>query len=153
MRRLGTGVVLATTGTCLTILAAMAHSGATGIVKTRMEAMKSVASDMKLVGSMIKGDTALDGPVVMRAAQSIAEHARAIPDQFPEGSTEKPSEAMPVIWSQWDRFVALADDMATQADQLASVAGSSSDATAIKAAFGDLSRTCSACHEDFRMRR
>ena len=138
---------------CLMAPLALAHSGATGIVKTRMDAMKSVASHMKSVGAMLKDQSAIDNAKVIIAAKAIADHAKAIPEQFPEGSMQMPSEATPTIWTDWERFVVLADDMAALADTLAETAHSGNDASAVRQAFAALGRSCSACHEDFRVRR
>ena len=35
---------------------ALAHSGATGIVKQRMDAMKDIAAQMKLIGAMVRAE-------------------------------------------------------------------------------------------------
>ena len=129
---------------------AIAHSGATGVVKERMDLMKSVAEQMKTVGKMIKGEEAYAAGQVAAAADAIVGHAREIPGLFPEGSTDHPSEAMPAIWQDWDRFVELTNDMQRKAEALGASARQSADMKDIRPQFGALGKTCSACHEDFR---
>ena len=78
-----------------------AHSGATGIVKERMDLMKSIADQMKTVGKMIKGEEEFDVNRVVIAAGAIEAYAKLVPDLFPDGPVEAPSEALPAIWQDW----------------------------------------------------
>lgn len=64
---------------------AFAHSGASGIVKERMESMKSISAAMKTAGNMIRGRSEFDPEKAQGAAIEI-EHAAQIPNLFPEGS-------------------------------------------------------------------
>jgi cytochrome c556 len=72
---------------------------------------------------------------------------------FPEGSTEKPSEALPAIWQDWDEFVAISEQMKTDAKQLSEIAGAASSADAIKAQFAAVGKSCGSCHEKFRLKQ
>ncbi len=130
---------------------AYSHSGATGIVKHRMDAMSDIAKSMKAIGAMIKGETGFDAAVVKSAASSIAGHAERIPELFPEGSMDKPSEALPSIWEDWAGFTSIAKDMGREAKELAAAADGASQIDQIKAPFGALAKTCKACHSDFRL--
>ncbi len=129
---------------------ALAHSGAEGIVKERMELMKSIAGQMKMVGRMIKGEKDFVADQVAIAAEAIVGHAEKIPELFPEGSIEPPSEAVTAIWQDWDKFVRLTNDMKLKAQALGMSARQSEDIKDIRPQFGALGKTCSACHEDFR---
>lgn len=129
---------------------ALAHSGASGIVQERMELMKDIAGQMKQIGAMIKGKADFDAQAVHSAAGTVAAHAGEIPELFPEGSTEAPSEALPSIWRDWDAFTGLAADLEERADALAEAAASADGAGDIRPQFAEMGRTCSACHEDFR---
>lgn len=140
-----TAVVL--TGWCT---AALAHSGATGIVAERMEAMKDIAAQMKTLGTMLKGEREWDSETAASAASTIAGHAAEIPRQFPDGSVQPPSEARPAIWKDWDGFTETAQALESAAAALAETAWAAEDAAAIRPAFAAVGGTCSACHEDFR---
>lgn len=133
--------------------AALSHSGASGIVKERMDAMSAIAKGMKSVGAMMKGEAAYDAGTVKSAADEIAGHAKMIPHMFPEGSNKKPSEALPAIWTDWDKFAKLAGSMETSAQDLAKAAEAASSTDGIRAQFGALAKTCKACHEDFRLKK
>lgn len=98
---------------------AVGHEGATGIVKERMNAMKSMAAAMKAIGGMLKGKEGYD-------AEKIRPHARAIVTRsgstltklYPLGSLEHPSEARKEIWEQWPVFEKLASDLRAYAQAL-----------------------------------
>lgn len=93
-----------------TIAAAFAHSGATGIVKQRMDAMGKMAKAMEALTSIMRGDVAYDAQKVKENASVIKAHSgNAISSLFPEGSLNKPSVAKAEIWSDWDVFVELSD--------------------------------------------
>ncbi|WP_421880422.1 c-type cytochrome [Pacificispira sp.] len=99
---------------------AFAHSGATGVVKERMDAMMSMGKSMKAVAAMMRGEVAYDADAVREAAALIKQHSGdAMTELFPEGSTGHPSEAKPEIWSKWDEFSDLAGRLAVYADGLA----------------------------------
>lgn len=96
-----------------------AHSGATGKVKDRMEAMKEMGKAMKSVAPMMRGEADYDPDTVRQAAQAIARNAGdALTAHFPEGSIHGPSEALPAIWQDWDRFEALAMQLEVTAQGL-----------------------------------
>ena len=98
-----------------------AHSGAKGIVKERMESMKSIGAQMKKLGAIVKDPKLFDASQVQNSAKILQEHAEKIPELFPEGSNEKPSEARVEIWSDWDKFVSIANDLVKSAVDLQTV--------------------------------
>lgn len=133
--------------------AALAHGGASGIVKMRMDAMEAIGSQMKAVGGMLKSGE-LDPERATAAGQAIAGHGGdALTKLFPEGSNAAPSEASATIWQEWDRFSAYADDLEQAATAMAETAAAGGDRKAVAAAFGALAGTCKACHESFRLRK
>lgn len=104
--------------------AAFAHSGATGVVKDRMEAMKSMGEAIKRIKPMMSGEAKYDAAAVKKAAETIAAEAgAAMTDKFPEGSTDAPSEVLPRAWEEWDHFTALAAQLEMAADGLALASG------------------------------
>jgi len=130
---------------------AFAHSGATGVVLERMEAMKDIAAQMKRIGAMIKGTREYDAALAASAAELIVEHAETMPSLFPEGSIEGPSEARPSIWADWSGFTRSADDLAAAASALSQAAHGASEPAGITPHFAAVGKTCSACHQDYRL--
>ncbi|MDF1793561.1 MAG: cytochrome c [Thalassobaculaceae bacterium] len=125
-----------------------AHSGATGVVKERMDLMKALGGELKALAQMFKGETEFDPVVVEAKARAIeARASSAITSLFPDGSGGAPSKASAEIWSHWPEFEAKADELGTQASALAAVADAGPDAA--RRAFGKLAGACKSCHQDF----
>jgi len=61
-----------------------------------------------------------------------------------------PSEALPVIWQDWDGFQAIAADLARTSAAFAHDARNG--ASQLKLRFADVTRTCVACHKDYRLK-
>ena len=93
----------------ITTAVALAHGGATGIVKERMDAMGVMGDSVKTLSAMMRGETKYDEAVVRKEAARIKAHGgEAMTGLFPEGTDGAPSEAKPEIWSNWDEFETLA---------------------------------------------
>lgn len=134
-------------------IAAFAHTGAKGVVKQRMDAMGDIAEQMKLLGGMVQEKTAFDAGVAAKAASIVAGHAEEIPALFPEGSTDHPSEALPIIWTDWPRFEASAWKLAMDAAALGNAAQAADNADDIKATLAEVASSCKSCHEVFRLKK
>ncbi|XWN33057.1 MAG: cytochrome c [Devosia sp.] len=102
---------------------AVAHTGATGVVKERMDQMMAIGDANKALRAMFSGETPYDAVVVAQSAQTIRGHAgEALISLFPEGSLDGPTEAKPEIWENWDEFVTLANRLEHVAEGLARAA-------------------------------
>ena len=88
---------------CLSTVS-LAHEGAEGVVKERMDRFKENKKAMKAIKGNLAGDTA----VIAQKASEIEAWAKEMVNFFPEGSTQPPSEALPAIWKEFDRFTDLA---------------------------------------------
>jgi cytochrome c556 len=128
----------------------IAHQGATGVVKQRMDAMKSIAADMKILLQMDRKQRKFDARVASRAATAIAGHSSTMPGLFPKGSNAHPSEARKEIWTGWTEFSRLMKDMERAGKNYAQKAQSVAGVAALRGEFRALAASCSACHEKFR---
>ena len=130
---------------------ALAHEGATGVVKDRMDLMDTQKDAMKVIGDMAKGKKPFDAAAATKAATDIHTTAKKIPDLFPEGSggEKNKSDALPAVWEKWDRFKGDADNLATAADALIKALGDGGS-EAWKPALQKVGEACKSCHEDFR---
>lgn len=91
---------------------AFAHGGATGVVKERMDAMGAMGDVVKSLSAMMRGETTYDATAVRKGAEVIQSHSgEAMIKLFPEHSVEGPSEAKHEIWTEWQEFTALADQL------------------------------------------
>lgn len=98
-------------------LAALAHSGASGVVKQRMDAMDAMGEAMKRITPVMRRQVDYDPQVVRDAAEVMIMHAgEDLTELFPSGSNDKPSEALDTIWEDWGNFSALADALRETAE-------------------------------------
>tara|TARA_B100000123_G_scaffold203383_1_gene153179 strand:- start:226 stop:675 length:450 start_codon:yes stop_codon:yes gene_type:complete len=132
-------------------IAAIAHEGASGVVKERMDGMKAIGQQVKIMVPMMKGTLPYDPAKVAQSAEIIERHAgENFTSLFPEGSDGKPSEAHADIWSDWSKFNDLAIELETSASELKTVAANNGSEDAFKGALGSVLRTCKSCHSSFR---
>ncbi|WP_152630737.1 cytochrome c [Thalassospira sp. HJ] len=132
-------------------IAAIAHEGATGVVKERMDGMKAIGQQVKIMVPMLKGALPYDPAQVAKSAAIIESHSgETFTALFPEGSNEKPSEALSDIWDDWSKFTDLANELNSTAGNLKTVAENNGSEDEFKAALGQMMRTCKACHSDFK---
>jgi cytochrome c556 len=127
---------------------ALAHEGAKGAVKERMDLMKGQQKQMKLIGDMAKGKKKFDAAKAAAAAQDLGATTKKIPELFPEGSNGHPSEALDAVWKEWGRFKGDAHDAEAAANALAAALEASDQDW--KAAFQKMTDACKLCHESFR---
>ena len=130
---------------CLSTVS-LAHEGAEGVVKERMDRFKENKEAMKAIKGNLAGDTA----VIAQKASEIEAWAKEMVNFFPEGSTQPPSEALPAIWKEFDRFTDLARANEKAAANLKNLAQSGADTSALSGAFRSLGKTCKDCHNDYK---
>jgi len=130
----------------------LAHEGATGIVKERMDSMKSMGDASKGIVDMLKGKTAYSSGALVEYATTINQHSKNIPDHYPSGSLQDVSEALPVIWERWDEFEQLAKQLESSSAALIDTA-QNKDRKAVRAQFAKVAKSCKGCHEDYRMKQ
>lgn len=126
-----------------------AHGKATGIVKERMDMMKTMDRQMRSIMAMMKGKSSFNTEKISAYAKSIRVASPKLPALFPEGSLHKPTEALPLIWEEWTQFSALTEKMEKEATAL-QVLAVQDDRAKVSLQFARLEKTCSGCHSDFR---
>ena len=128
---------------------AMAHAGAKGIVKERMDLMSMVAGQTKTLAMMTRGRADINWEVVAKAGDKIAAAGQTFPTLFPEDSFKSPSEALKTILTDSEGFAAESQAM-TDAGLALTASAETQDEEALKAAFGQLRGTCKSCHSGYR---
>lgn len=147
--------LLAGAGLILTLIfsaAVFAHGNATGIVKERMDMMEKLGKNMKALKSLVRSQSGFDPGKVAELASGIEEVSNHIGATFPEGSNEAPSEALPAIWEDWDRFTGLIEQMNVESARLGEIARDG-DKRSVMRQFVKLGKTCRGCHTDFRLKK
>jgi len=127
--------------------AALAHSGATGIVKERMDAFKQSQTHLKAI---IKAAKSGEFDKAQELAALLAEWGEKMPEYFPAGSTTPPSEASPLIWTEFDAFSEKADAFKKAAENVIAAA-SLADAKATLQAAKAVGSSCKSCHTRYRL--
>ena len=126
-----------------------AHEGAMGIVKERMDAMETIKDSMKPIRQMVRGDASFNKRRILENVQAIKAVSGDIPGLFPEDSLQKPSEALPAIWENWDDFTMKANrfnELVLSFEKTVEAGNRG----AVKTGFRELSRTCKGCHDDYK---
>jgi cytochrome c556 len=145
-------LLTATISLGLAPLAAAQQEGAKGVVAIRQATMDANAKHMNAIKAILSEDPQLLKLVAFHA-QAIAEAAKYAPEMFPQGSTQKPTAALPMIWEKPDQFKQAAARGHELADKLAQTS-QGGDLQATLAAFAALGKEgCGGCHETFRQKQ
>lgn len=128
--------------------AALAHTGVTNKdVMARMVVMSTIGDQVKLIGSMAKGETGFDAEAVNAALIEIAAQSAQIPSMFEAKAQDPKSEALPIIWERFETFTQHAKEAEAVAERLAGTVTAASDLGPV---LQQVSETCKACHTMFR---
>ncbi|MBB5516990.1 cytochrome c556 [Rubricella aquisinus] len=125
-----------------------AHTGATGIVKERMEHMSAVGEATKNIVQTARGRVERDDAALRAAAEAIRFHMQHAMMKFPEGSDGGVSEAAPAIWADPVAFQAEGDALIGLATEFVQTLDAGGDPMALVPQIG---RSCQTCHERFRL--
>ncbi|MGB7286358.1 MAG: cytochrome c [Salaquimonas sp.] len=132
---------------------AIAHKGATGMVKMRMDAMSAIGDNMKSISAMLTGKTTFDGALLSTQAREISDHATTFPDHFMMQMDDQMTEASPAIWEKPDEFKKQSAVLAELANALSAKAAEATMGEALTADFQAVAGTCKSCHEQFRIKK
>ena len=125
---------------------ALAHKGAMGIVKERMDKFEaSEQATRRIKQALSRGDTA----VVTAEAEILVSWTREMESYFPENRNQSPSEAKDEIWLEWDKFVGAIQSFDNAARALIETAAAE-DPRALRGAFRNMTKSCKSCHQQFR---
>ena len=126
---------------------AVAHKGATGIVKERMDYFDRNKDNLKAIQGYLKKE---DYQSIKPLALEIRDWAGKMHEYFPEGSGGSPSEASPDIWENFEGFRLAAQQNYQDADALYRASLNEDKANAVKA-FKATAASCTSCHRNFRL--
>jgi cytochrome c556 len=120
------------------------------LMHDRHEGMEEVGKANKAITQALKSD-APDLAVIRTSAARLAELAEQSGSWFPPGTGPEvgKTRAKPAIWEKPADFAAKDRDF-LKAAQAFNAAAQAGDLAAIRAAHGDLGKTCKACHDPYR---
>jgi cytochrome c556 len=120
-------------------------------VRYRKATQVVTAWHMRELGAMAKGAVPYDQGAATRAASTIATLAPMFAKSFHAGTNGHDTRARPEVWSQADRYKTAMDRYVAEATKMVDAAKAGNVDT-LRTQFGALSKTCSSCHDDFRMK-
>jgi cytochrome c556 len=115
------------------------------LVAARQEAMKE---DGKALKAAFSGATGQDA---IAAAQTLLQNFTDFPALFKEGATNDKSKALPIIWTEFDKFSAIFAGDAAQA-KLMLAAAQGGDMAGYTAAAKAIGGSCGECHQTYRQK-
>ena len=123
--------------------------------KYRTSAFTVMGASFGRISSHIKGEASLDPASLITHAQTVDLMSRLVFDGFLEkteqaGAANTPNRSKPEIWKEWDKFRKMQGDLQMATAKLSDVARAN-DMKALQAAFGEVGKTCKACHDAYRM--
>jgi cytochrome c556 len=127
---------------------AVAHTGVQNpAVLARMESMKATQDSTKVLGDMAKGARGFDAALARAAAAEIARHASETPDLFSARETDPMTEALPVIWENFEDFTRKSQELESVASALAMSLETEAD---LREGLMRIGAGCKSCHERYR---
>ena len=125
---------------------AIAHKGATGIIKERMDEFSHARFQLK---QLRQAAQAKEFETISAITSDMLDWAERMPDAFPVGSDGAPSEAAPTIWSDPQGFAAAIARYEGAIRQL-NQSALRQDHETLMPAFRELGASCKACHQRYR---
>jgi cytochrome c556 len=118
-------------------------------IKTRKWLMDANGAAAGAGGAMMKEEVAFNPAVAKSVFMTMHAVAYSVGDYFPPGSETGDTKADPKIWENAAGFAAALEKF--QKDTDAAIAADVKDLEAFKAAFGQVTGNCKACHDEFRL--
>ena len=120
------------------------------LMHERHEGMEDIGDGTKALKGALEASTP-DLATVRKEAAAMAKVAPEVSGWFPPGTGPETGKthAKPEIWQKPDDFAAKTRDFQAAAQKL-NAAAQGDDVAAMKAAFGDVGKSCKACHDPYR---
>ena len=124
----------------------LAHEGATGVIKERMDKFKMSKKMMQTIHRSIQNE---DFETIGKSWITLLKWSKEMINYFPKGSYVAPSEASGDIWLDPEGFKKAVNNFELASLKLVDNSREKNfDKTVV--AFRDLARTCKGCHQKFR---
>ena len=122
------------------------------LIKIRQSSFQVIAWNSSRIKASLEGQ--YNKEEVIKSANAIAAIANSGLGALFSAGTEQgkgwhETEAKPELFKNLQRFAELGTNFSKEASELATVAAGD-DAAAVKVQYGKLTRTCKACHDDFK---
>ena len=118
-------------------------------IKHRKAAFNVIAYNFGSIGAMVNNRKPYNKDEAVRNAATASAVAWQPYELFLPGTDTGDTKAKSNIWSDGAKFKAAGEKMQSEMAKLASVARDG-DVNTLKAQFGEVGKTCKACHDDYR---
>ena len=126
----------------------LAHTGVKNEdVMKRMNLMKAMAENSKIIGQMLKKKIPFDLEQAKNSLVEISNLSKSTPLVFEKMAMDPKSESKIIIWEEFDNFRDLSNKLA---DDTFSAAKNLSDVDDLKPALKTIALGCKGCHSRYR---
>ena len=126
----------------------LAHTGVKNEdVMKRMNLMKSMAENTKIIGEMLKKKIPFDLERAKNSLIEVSNLSKSTPSVFEKMAMDPKSESKIIIWEEFDNFRDLSNKLA---DDTFSAAKNLSDIEDLKPALKTIALGCKGCHSRYR---
>jgi cytochrome c556 len=119
------------------------------LVKQRQAVMTLQGKYIGPLVGMLKGTVPYDASIAARNAGFLDALSQMPWDGFAESTKGEKTKALPVIWTDADKFKQSQDQLRTSVGALVAATKGGNEAT-VKTAVGDVLKACNNCHDNFR---
>ncbi len=129
-------------------IAGIATASAQGSpIEQRKALLKTFGAAVREPGLMLRGEQPFDLAKVQAALKVFAEGSPKLPAMFPAGSGAGDTKALPVIWTEQDKFNAIFTKLAADSTAAATAI---KDEASFKTEMPKVLGNCGACHNAYR---
>jgi cytochrome c556 len=118
-------------------------------IKHRKAAFNVIAYNFGSIGAMVNNRKPYNKDEAIRNAATASAVAWQPYEFFIAGTDSGDTKAKPNIWAEMAKFKSGGERMGVEMAKLATVARDG-DQAALKTQFGEVGKTCKACHDDYR---
>ena len=121
-------------------------------VRQRQAAMVLIGKYMGQMGPMALGKAPYNAAAFASAAANMEVLSKMPWDGFTAATQTEKSRALPEVYSDAAKFKQASDNFTAEATKLVAATKGGNEQT-VKAAWGELNKSCAACHDSFRARQ
>lgn len=149
MKRLALAAAAAVIGLIAAGPAAAQFQKPEDAIKYRKAAFTVMATHFGRIAAMANGKVPFDAAAAQANAEIVTTMSKLPFPAFVEGTGSGDTKAKPEIWTEQDKFKAAAGKMQDEVVKL-NAATKTGNIDQIKAAVGDVGKSCKACHDNYR---
>jgi cytochrome c556 len=121
-------------------------------ILARQELMEGARDGVKVIGGMLKGETAFDAAAVTEGLKAIQKAAHEAGGLFPEGSESgHDTEAKATIWAEPEEFDKRFKEFGETVD--VAIASDPQDLESLNVSMKPVFKECKSCHQKFRIEK